>query len=637
MMEFIQFFIIFILLVAITFVRAEISVNTIESTITASEVFTQSDDSNNLYGSCGTRKCTTHEHLEPHSTQEVSEILLKLNAAGRPFKLRATRRGYHSPNGFVCSGTTSDAKFATGGNKGLKNGDSGTHSVTLLMHRMNHFVMADHAGNRITVEAGMTLQNLADAAVGHGMSVPVGVMPVYGNLTVSGVLAVSAHGTGAGVDSSLADLVTKVTWVDGKGSIITSDSADETGRSQIRGLIGGVGLIGVLCEVTFQFLPAGALAQVEIWTKDDSTIASDVKLQLESQTPHILYFWRPDLRYYRAYFYKPLKSGDTPVHPYYPRGRGAILQRVPDIVAKLYLETIAASQADIDDSSPAADAVNEAVCALSHGTMNLPIWQDGEGNIIENATIPTSHAMLAEECEPNCVWGKFFGSTVEDNEFTIRLSDLDEWVRDVKAIVKGEEAERQKQFDKRYGKGKVAPCMGPGFFWLRFGKPSENLLAIPSGMNEPVVYAMMTFYTSLLTPNSPPKHDHIQEVIEQLSLCKYRARTHFGKNYDRIFTNEKCPLLDNFPEQNLLEMRKLQAQHDPQKVFESELLTRVLEKRGPIYEDKCALTHRCYCKEDSHCADGFKCQPSVVFPEYKVCKVQFSSSSHEEINARDEL
>ncbi|CAM6121955.1 unnamed protein product [Calypogeia fissa] len=605
---------------------------------TASEIFTESDDSHNLYAGGGTRKCHSDEHLEPDSTQAVSSILHNFNVDNHqyPLKIRASHRGFHCTNGFVCPGETYDAKLVKAQNKALNSKKiSSILSVTLLLHRMNSVVEADHESHQLTVEAGMTLHNLADAAVRNGMSIPVGVLPVYGNLTVGGVLATSAHGTGAGVDSSLGDLVTSIKWVNAKGDIITSNIADEKGRFEIRGLLGGIGLLGIMCEVTFRFLPAGSLAQVEIWTKEDSTIAADVKHQLQAYTPHILYFWRPDLGFYRAHFYKPLEAGDVPVHPYYPRGRSAMLIPPPPSSARQYWENLAAFQADIDESGPNSDLLNAAICDMSEGLKQLPIFTDGEGAIVENATIPTTYAMISEECSPTCMFShKYFGATTEDLEWAIRLSDLEEWVKDVKAIVKGEEEERQKQLDRRYGKGKVRACMTPGLFWLRFGKPNDNFLAISTGMDEPVVHAMMLFFTSVLVPNFPPKNDHIMQVVEQLSVCKYGARAHYGKSFDRQFTNERCPVLGNFPKENLVEMRKLQDQHDPLRVFESELLGRVLEKGGPVYEDKCVLTHKCYCKEDSHCADGFKCQPSVVFPEYRVCKVQYSN---EETPAKDEL
>ncbi|KAL2653333.1 hypothetical protein R1flu_021461 [Riccia fluitans] len=95
--------------------------------------------------------------------------------------------------------------------------------------------------------------------------------------------------------------------------------------------------------------------------------------------------------------------------------------------------------------------------------------------MLGNATIPSSYALIAEECDPYCSWDlSYFGSTPEDTEFTIKLSDMDEWVKDVKSFIKAEEEERQKHLDRRYGAGKVKVCTSPGAFWFRFGKGSKN-------------------------------------------------------------------------------------------------------------------------------------------------------------------
>ncbi|KAL3685125.1 hypothetical protein R1sor_003147 [Riccia sorocarpa] len=548
-----------------------------------SEAVTEKDDAHTLYGGAGFIKCTSDKLVEPVSTQDISELLLKLNAGGSRFKVRATRRGRHTPNRFVCAGKGGSAKSPTGENSEVNHVDNTTYSVTILLHLMNRLVAVDHGRHRLTVEAGMTMQNLADAAVSNGMSVPVGVLPVYGNLTVGGVISASAHGSGAGVDSSLGDIVVGLKWVNGKGDVITSEVDDEKGVQEIRALVGGLGALGIITEVTLRLLPAGALAQVETWEGDDSNFAADVKHQLETSTPHIIYLWRPDLESYKAFHFKPLKTGDVPIHPYHPNGRSAMLIPCPQEAALATNVHLRDNTLDFDDSGPNSDVVNAQGCALSASSLDVPIFHDGD-MILQNATIPSSYAMIAEECTPYCSWDlSYVGATTEDTEFTIKLGDIDDWVKDVKSVIKAEEAERQKHLDRRYGVGKVKLCLTPGYFWFRFGKGSKNLLATTAGHDEPVLYAMSSFFASAYFTHLPPKMDHISQVLEQLALCKYNARPHYGKNFDRTFTHPDCHVRDNFPEENIVKLLNLRDEHDPLKVFESELLTRMLEKLGPVY------------------------------------------------------
>ncbi|KAL3685416.1 hypothetical protein R1sor_003438 [Riccia sorocarpa] len=537
-----------------------------DSKLIGSEVVTEKDDSHTLYGSAGFIKCTSDKLVEPVGTEEISELLQKLNADGRPFKARATRRGRHTPNRFACPGKGGSAKSPTGENVEVNHVDDTTYSVTILLHLMNRVVAVDHGRHRLTVETGMTLQNLIDAAVRNGMSIPVGVLPLYVNLTVGGVISSSAHGTGAGVDSSLGDIVVGLKWVNGKGDVITSEMNDEKGMQEIRALVGGLGALGIITEVTFQLLSAGALAQVETWVGDDSNFAADVKQQLETSTPHMFYIWRPDLGSYKAIHFKPLKTGDVPIHPYHPNGRNAMIMAAPQEAAMAMNAHMRDDTLDFDDSSPKSDVLNAQGCALSASILDIAIFHDGD-MILQNATIPSSYAMIAEECDPFCTWDhSYFGGTLEDVEFTFKLSDIDHWVKDVKSVIKAEEAERQKLLDRRYGVGKVKLCLNPGYFQFRFGKGSKNLLATTAGHVEPVLYVASTFFASAYITHLPPKMDHISQVLEQLALCKYNARPCYGKNFDRAFTHPYCHVRDNFPNENIVKLLDLRDEHDPLKM-----------------------------------------------------------------------
>jgi hypothetical protein len=55
---------------------------------------------------------------------------------------------------------------------------------------------------------------------------------------------------------------------------------------------------------------------------------------------------------------------------------------------------------------------------------------------------------------------------------------------------------------------------------------------------------------SKATPGFPSRYEWVQEAYEQLTLCKFNGRPHTGKNWDRTFTNPRCPVVaklgDNF-------------------------------------------------------------------------------------------
>lgn len=216
----------------------------------------------------------------------------------------------------------------------------------------------------------------------------------------------------------------------------------------------------------------------------------------------------------------------------------------------------------------------------------------------------------------------------EDMEFTIKASQLEGWVEDVRAIIKSELQEAQDRLDKRYGKGKVKRCLPPGNIWIRFGKGSTGLLATSAG-TEDVAFVQWVSLTSA-SASKPGKQSTMIQTIEQLSLCKYKARPHWGKNHERVFRHPECRVRDNFPAANIEQILELQQRHDPRKVFEPELFSHVLQKHGPEYSALCTLHYWCYCQEDAHCPDGHACQPSPAFPEHKVCRLVVSNK-HDEL------
>lgn len=80
----------------------------------------------------------------------------------------------------------------------------------------------------------------------------------------------------------------------------------------------------------------------------------------------------------------------------------------------------------------------------------------------------------------------------------------------------------------------------------------------------------------------------------------------------------RCPLPAKYGDK-FQKMLDITAKYDPEGVYEPELWSRIKAGQGYAFKDKCILDRSCYCSEDSHCADGFKCSNSLAFPEYKSC------------------
>ena len=104
-----------------------------------------------------------------------------------------------------------------------------------------------------------------------------------------------------------------------------------------------------------------------------------------------------------------------------------------------------------------------------------------------------------------------------------------------------------------------------------------------------------------------------------MMLCKFDARPHWGKNWDRTFTNPRCPVPPKYGA-GMARMQQLQAKHDPARSFEPELWTRMTQGTKYALYPRCVLDRACYCEADEHCAEGFSCRASPSLPQFNTCQ-----------------
>jgi hypothetical protein len=104
----------------------------------------------------------------------------------------------------------------------------------------------------------------------------IGALPAYQGLTLAGILATSAHGSGDLTTSTLADTVLEVTWVDGRGNIHVSKPSDP----EFKAFNGGLGLFGVITELLLQLTPP-TLTELITVAKDDKDMMNEINRLLK--------------------------------------------------------------------------------------------------------------------------------------------------------------------------------------------------------------------------------------------------------------------------------------------------------------------------------------------------------------------
>eukprot|EP00879_Flechtneria_rotunda_P027898 GHRR01029945.1.p1 GENE.GHRR01029945.1~~GHRR01029945.1.p1 ORF type:complete len:293 (-),score=52.72 GHRR01029945.1:120-998(-) len=214
---------------------------------------------------------------------------------------------FHSSTSFACPDQFQSLLPA-----GKQRSDnSGTIAVAILHDKLNSTIAHDPAKHTMRIGAGMKIRELTAEATRLNMSVHVGSLPAYAGLTIGGILSTSAHGSGDNATSNICDVLISITWVDVQGNIRHSARDSPEGRM----FCGGLGLLGVITELNLQMTPTTHTKLITRYLANDTDIVQDLEKMLQV-SPHILVFWRPDLRLYSAYMLKAV-SADTPASDAY--------------------------------------------------------------------------------------------------------------------------------------------------------------------------------------------------------------------------------------------------------------------------------------------------------------------------------
>ena len=150
-----------------------------------------------------------------------------------------------------------------GGNTGLVGGgvpdDSGTQ-VLLSLGRLNRVRSIDRANLTMTVDAGMVLQSVQQAAADAGLLFPLS-LAAEGSCTIGGNLATNAGGTQVLRYGNARELCLGLEVVTARGEVwhgLTGLRKDNTGYDLRDLFIGSEGTLGVITAATLKLFPQPA-------------------------------------------------------------------------------------------------------------------------------------------------------------------------------------------------------------------------------------------------------------------------------------------------------------------------------------------------------------------------------------------
>ena len=175
----------------------------------------------------GDRSCNPVAIERPGTTAEVAGAVRRAAEAGRT--VRVAGAGHSFSDCVVTDGTL------------------------ISLERMDAVVGAD--GDRVRVQAGLTLHRLNRELLARGLALPnLGDIDVQ---HVGGAVATGTHGTGAGKRNISAQVVA-VRVVDGHGEVHEVDGGDDLLALRV-----SAGALGVVTEITFACVPAFRLRGID--------------------------------------------------------------------------------------------------------------------------------------------------------------------------------------------------------------------------------------------------------------------------------------------------------------------------------------------------------------------------------------
>lgn len=606
-----------------------------------------------LTSAYGDVTCENQQVVVPTSTAEVAAAVRYYYSmqpasaggpaatGGTPVKIRVVSRarGFNASDGYRQMGFHERAGFAC-----AKGSQPGTGAVSLLMVNMRKVL--SRSGATVRMQAGITLTEILRYATSQNLTVPFGAMPQYGDLTLGGTLATGAHGLGGRSNANMADIVRAITFVDGTGNITRVSRNSNVGR----GLVGGLGMLGVITEVTLQLKPGSG--KTRSWSpglRSDANFAQEL-LQLWEKYSHISVYWRPDLKQYKATVVEgvPLSS---PLHPPPVNASlpptGGLFHPQSESTVSTAGQLIAALHSDKDSTGLFCRAFGSFLFnSESFGWVYG--YKQGAGGAITPFTADNgtgfTNDMQTSECDipgsppgsGSCfynpaVWERIWAKekaagssrltpsiSLEEIEFALEATSLPSFIADFKLMA------ANMKTDVPGG------CWPGGMMVLRTGfrtrdhispqtgSAAERVMWVELGVFRPNV--PLNAQQQSLKPRQQKRGAAVQQYFEQLLVCKYKARPHWGKGWSRVFTSTACPIKDLYPASNWATQLSLQQQYDPAKLFETQLLSSVL-MGGAANPGGAACTSEmsCYCNADEDCgAAGLCCKAApAVLPAVK--------------------
>ncbi|KAF6993794.1 hypothetical protein CFC21_010634 [Triticum aestivum] len=432
----------------------------------------------------------------------------------------------------------------------------------------------------MTVESGMVLRGLIEAAGAAGLSLPHS--PYWRGLTIGGLLATAAHGSLLwGKGSAVHEYVV--------GMRIVTPAPASQGFAVVRELGAdhpdldaakvSLGVLGVVSRVTLAMQPLFKRS-VTIVKRGDADLPAQV-----------------------AAWGRLHEFGDMTWLPQ----EGQVLPTRGLVAARAAEERL---QENGTDAARCAAVRTDLVAAeqQGYGYTNDGVSFTGYPVVGYQHRIQTFGSCIdspEDGLRSACAWDpRVRGPFYYNSAFSVALSRAPAFVADMQRLRDLDPGAFCAGLDVRVG------------VLIRYIKASSACL----GKAEDSVDFDLVYYRSRTAGGKPRAHADAADEIEQMALRKYGGLPHWGKNRNSAFDGA----IARYPKAG--EFLRVKEKYDPDGLFSSEWSDQVLSVNGgspSIVGTRCAIEGLCVCSDDSHCApeQGYLCRPGKGYTEARVCSV----------------
>ncbi|WP_020409597.1 D-arabinono-1,4-lactone oxidase [Hahella ganghwensis] len=499
-----------------------------------------------------TYECHPGAVYDPTSVEEIQDIVRAALAEGRT--VMTGNRKFASQIDAACTG-------------------DGQDQITLK--NMDKIVSFDADAMTVTVQAGMRFNKLNEFLREQDLS--VNMVTELGTFTVGGMLGSGTHGsTLAKPSNMIADYVTELKIVDGLGDVRVL-TGEELNAARVN-----LGVLGVVTEVTIQLEPAFKVRADVKGYRDDKGL-EDIIIDIAKQNYSANIAWFPGLGRYTTTLYNPV--------PLSTEGNAYNAQADVSDIQEFFFKLLFDALHEFPGSG-----LQCLAASVRYDARAKSYYRDFDTKKVLKHPIGPSDRMQYFTCkEPGkCIWDKL---PIALQEVAIPLEQLPNWIADVRRILDAH----------------PRTCFPLNGIYFRFGKASPSYLGMSAGRD--TAYLGIE-YTLRKAGEAVPKNYFVNLEIEQMSIRKYGARPHWGKNSVAIF--EDMPA--RFPKWN--DFLAFKQEMDPYNVFTNPFWERV-SGQDPLENyltPECNARGECYCQTDEHCAAGTSCQVGAYYSESKICK-----------------